>query len=306
MAQQIEDFGREMLLWVTKRNATEGLDAEGPTPEAQKVTFISNIVKMYPVGQRLQTELMMLQIPITHQPCSTSNTPTSLIFEAQRRMSLYFALCTELFNRRYRAGSSSPYSNISSHSRIFTEILAIISDSPSGHESLLSQDVGILIPVISSLPEDKVSLINLPFPCYQFFLSLSTFRQISFKLHLLACCRDHLIQVQYFPAEVLIAIHGIVPERDGNHGIAMKKACVMDACNACFEQPEVLAKVLDQLVEQIPLPLLFVRSVMQAIGAFPALVRINLCHVLRLPLGLYFRLVGFIMEILSLLVTKQV
>ncbi|KAI3952120.1 hypothetical protein MKW92_014896 [Papaver armeniacum] len=229
-------------------------------------------------------------MPITHQPCSTSNTPTSLIFEAQRCMSLYFALCTKvaylsIYIYVLIYGSSSPYSNISSHSRIFTEILAIISDSPSGRESLLSQDVAILSPVISSLPEDKVSLINLPFPCYQFFLSLSTFRQISFKLHLLACCRDHLIQVQYFPAEVLIAIHGIVPEKNGNHGIAMKK--VMDACNACFEQPEVLAKVLNQLVVQIPLPLLFVLSVMQAIGAFPALV-------------------DFIMEILSQLVTKQI
>lgn len=81
---------------------------------------------------------------------------------------------------------------------------------------------------------------------------------------------------------------------------------VTDACNACFEQrqiftQEVLAKVLNQLVcyvrivyrfrmdihhgllsyskcsslqvEQIPLPLLFMRTVLQAIGAFPTLVR---------------------------------
>lgn len=80
---------------------------------------------------------------------------------------------------------------------------------------------------------------------------------------------------------------------------------VTDACNACFEQrqiftQQVLAKVLNQLVctigtlltfcyhffqaqlkrqasylqvEQIPLPLLFMRTVLQAIGAFPALVR---------------------------------
>ncbi|PNY06339.1 symplekin tight junction carboxy-terminal protein, partial [Trifolium pratense] len=73
------------------------------------------------------------------------------------------------------------------------------------------------------------------------------------------------------PAEVLIAIHGIDPERDG---IPLKK--VTDACNACFEQrqtftQEVLAKVLNQLVEQIPLPLLFMRTVLQAIGAFPTL-----------------------------------
>ncbi|KAB2630530.1 symplekin [Pyrus ussuriensis x Pyrus communis] len=67
---------------------------------------------------------------------------------------------------------------------------------------------------------------------------------------------------------------------------------VTDACNACFEQrqiftQQVLAKVLNQLVEQIPLPLLFMRTVLQAIGAFPALV-------------------DFIMEILSRLVSKQI
>lgn len=80
---------------------------------------------------------------------------------------------------------------------------------------------------------------------------------------------------------------------------------ITDACNACFEQrqiftQQVIAKVLNQLVctnlkcqslyaqdfsiiifdsldsglqvEQIPLPLLFMRTVLQAIGAFPALV----------------------------------
>lgn len=89
------------------------------------------------------------------------------------------------------------------------------------------------------------------------------------------------------PPEVLIAIHGIDPEKDG---IPLKK--VTDACNACFEQKQiftqqVIAKVLNQLVEQIPLPLLFMRTVLQAIGAFPALV-------------------DFIMEILSRLVNKQI
>lgn len=78
------------------------------------------------------------------------------------------------------------------------------------------------------------------------------------------------------PAEILIAIHGIDPEKDG---IPLKKAChlfvfldwkhrlvaimsgwitffdmqITDACNACFEQrqiftQQVLAKVLNQLV----------------------------------------------------------
>ncbi|KAH0468773.1 hypothetical protein IEQ34_002005 [Dendrobium chrysotoxum] len=89
------------------------------------------------------------------------------------------------------------------------------------------------------------------------------------------------------PAEILISIHGIDSEKDG---VPLKK--IMDACSACFEQrlvftQQVLAKVLNQLVEQIPLPLLFMRTVIQAIGVFPGLV-------------------DFVMEILSRLVSKQI
>ncbi|KAF3787407.1 Symplekin [Nymphaea thermarum] len=62
------------------------------------------------------------------------------------------------------------------------------------------------------------------------------------------------------PVEVLVAIHGINPEKEG---IALKK------------------------VEQIPLPLLFMRTVIQAIDAFPALV-------------------DFVMGILSRLISKQI
>ncbi|KAJ1391967.1 Symplekin C-terminal, partial [Sesbania bispinosa] len=67
---------------------------------------------------------------------------------------------------------------------------------------------------------------------------------------------------------------------------------ITDACSACFEQrtvftQQVLAKALNQMVDQTPLPLLFMRTVIQAIDAFPSLV-------------------DFVMEILSKLVTKQV
>lgn len=66
----------------------------------------------------------------------------------------------------------------------------------------------------------------------------------------------------------------------------------MDACSTCFEQrtvftQQVLAKALNQMVDRTPLPLLFMRTVIQAIDAFPALV-------------------DFVMEILSKLVSKQI
>ncbi|GKC86362.1 symplekin isoform X1 [Tanacetum coccineum] len=77
------------------------------------------------------------------------------------------------------------------------------------------------------------------------------------------------------PAEVLIGIHGIDPEKDG---IPLKKASSFFFSIRC---PFYIQ------VEQIPLPMLFMRTVIQTIGAFPALV-------------------DFIMEILSRLVSKQI
>ncbi|GAB2227251.1 hypothetical protein Drorol1_Dr00009064 [Drosera rotundifolia] len=64
----------------------------------------------------------------------------------------------------------------------------------------------------------------------------------------------------------------------------------MDACSACFAQrmvftEQVLAKALSQMVERNPL-LLLMRTVIQAIDAYPTLV-------------------DFVMEILSKLVIKQ-
>ncbi|KAI3957908.1 hypothetical protein MKW92_021946 [Papaver armeniacum] len=185
-------------------------------------------------------------------------------------MSLYFALCTK---------KHSLYRQIFIIYKSVPKILAIISDPPSGSESLLLQDVGILILVLSSLPKEEVlpifpKLVNLTADKFQNALA----RMLQGSSH---------SSPVLSPAEVLIAIHGVDPEKDG---IALKK--VMDACNACFEQrqvftQQVLSKVLNQLVEQIPLPLLFMRTVLQAIGAFPALV-------------------DFIMEILSRLVAKQI
>ncbi|KAI3939281.1 hypothetical protein MKW92_051353 [Papaver armeniacum] len=306
IAQQIEDFANEMLLSVTKRNTTEGLDTEGPTPEVQKESDVEK-----PSNDQLLSKTGVEEV---------SSDTTSLISEAQRCMSLYFALCTKkrsLFRQIFIIYKSIPKAvteAVHRHIPILVrtigsspEILAIISDPPSGSESLLLQvlhiltdgtvpspdlvytvkklydsklkDVGILIPVLSSLPKEEVlpifpKLVNLPADKFQTALA----RMLQGSSH-----SSPILS----PAEVLIAIHGIDPEKDG---IALKK--VMDACNACFEQrqvftQQVLAKVLNQLVEQIPLPLLFMRTVLQAIGAFPALV-------------------DFIMEILSRLVTKQI
>ncbi|KAK6938037.1 Symplekin C-terminal, partial [Dillenia turbinata] len=198
----------------------------------------------------------------------------------------------------------------------YSELLQIIYDPPQGSENLLMlvlqilttestpsseliatvkhlyetklKDAAVLIPLLSSLPKAEVlpifpRLVDLPLDKFQTALA-------------------HILQGSAHtgpaltPAEVLVAIHDISPEKDG---LALKKACfiscifiITDACSACFEQrtvftQQVLAKALNQMVDQVPLPLLFMRTVIQAIDAFPTLV-------------------DFVMEILSKLVRKQV
>ncbi|KVH98820.1 hypothetical protein Ccrd_022950, partial [Cynara cardunculus var. scolymus] len=184
----------------------------------------------------------------------------------------------------------------------YSDLLCIISDPPQGSENLLTQvlhvlcegttpsadlittvkrlyetklkDATILIPILSSFTKNEVlpifpRLVHLPLDKFQTALA-------------------HILQGSAHmgpaltPAEVLVAIHDISPEKDG----------IMDACSACFAQrtvftQQVLAKALNQMVDQTPLPLLFMRTVIQAIDAFP-------------------KLVDFVMEILSKLVSKQV
>ncbi|KAL5847122.1 hypothetical protein ACOSQ3_010646 [Xanthoceras sorbifolium] len=241
--------------------------------------------------------------------------------EAQRLISLFFALCTkkpsllQLVFDNYMQAPKTVKQAFHRHIPILiralgsscSELLHIISDPPQGSEHLLTlvlqiltqettpssnliatvkhlyetklKDATILIPMLSSLSKNEVlpifpRLVDLPLDKFQMALA-------------------HILQGSAHtgpaltPVEVLVAIHDIVPEREG---LALKK--ITDACSACFEQrtvftQQVLAKALNQMVDQTPLPLLFMRTVIQAIDAFPTLV-------------------DFVMELLSKLVSKQV
>ncbi|XP_048563592.1 symplekin-like [Triticum urartu] len=141
------------------------------------------------------------------------------------------------------------------------------------------KDASILIPLLSSFPKEEV------LPIFPRLVDLSPDR-----------FQDALARIlqgsahtgpALTPAEVLIAIHDINPEKDK---VPLKK--VIDACTACFEQrtvftQQVLEKALNKLVDNVPIPLLFMRTVIQALDAFPALV-------------------DFVMGILSRLVNKQI
>ncbi|PIN15390.1 hypothetical protein CDL12_11968 [Handroanthus impetiginosus] len=241
--------------------------------------------------------------------------------QAQSLISLFFALCTkkprllQLVFDNYARGPKAVQQAVHRHIPVliravessYPELLHIISAQLKGSEPLLVQvlqvlcdgrtpspdlvttvkhvyetrlkDPTILIPVLSAFSRDEVlpifpQLVCLPLDKFQTAL-------------------DHILQGSAHtgpaltPVEVLVAIHDISPERDG---LPLKK--ITDACSVCFEQRtvfthQVLANALNQMVDLTPLPLLFMRTVIQAIDAFPTMV-------------------NFVMKILRKLVHKQI
>nr|XP_043635426.1 symplekin isoform X1 [Erigeron canadensis] len=241
--------------------------------------------------------------------------------QAQQHLSLFFALCTkkpsllQLVFDRYDHAPKVVKQAIHRHVPIliralgpsYSDLLKIISDPPQGSENLLTQVLHVLcegttpsvdlVATVKRLYETKLKDATILIPILSTFTKnevLPIFpRLVQLPLDKFQTALAHILQGSAHmgpaltPAEVLVAIHDINPERDG---VPLKK--ITDACSACFEQrtvftQQVLAKALNQMVDQTPLPLLFMRTVIQAIDAFP-------------------KLVDFVMEILSKLVSKQV
>ncbi|KAF2548180.1 hypothetical protein F2Q70_00021103 [Brassica cretica] len=186
----------------------------------------------------------------SQQDLQTSRDVSVLSFsEAQRLISLFFALCKKkpsLLRLVFEVYGKAPKTVIQAFHRhmpilirelgsSYIELLPIISDPPKGSENLLTlvlqiltqelapsldliatvkhlyetklKDVSILIPLLSSLTKDEVlpifpPLLNLPPDKFQLALA-------------------HILQGSAHtgpaltPAEVLIAIHEVVPDKDG-------------------------------------------------------------------------------------------
>ncbi|KAK2392464.1 HEAT repeat-containing protein [Trifolium repens] len=312
IAEDVVKFATKMLLSAVDHEASNAAQS-GTTEQRTEVESLG----ISGTSQALESEN-----DTTRVAKPTIQSVSSISFsEAQRLISLFFALCTkkpsllqivfDVYGQASRTVKQAFHRHIPNLVRAlgqsYSELLHIISDPPKGSENLLIlvlqiltqdttpssdlistvkhlyetklRDVTILVPLLSSLSKTEVlpifpQLVDLPLEKFQ--------RALAHILQGSAHTGPALT-----PVEVLVAIHGIVPEKDG---LALKK--ITDACSACFEQrtvftQQVLAKALNQMVDQTPLPLLFMRTVIQAVDAFPALV-------------------DFVMEILSKLVTRQV
>lgn len=320
LSEKIDRFATDMLLsTVDERLADLDQTQIGSTEQKMEAELRNQETSIS--GSQI-SEDGTSEIDFTKGAQSTfQNVPTVSMSQAQRFISLFFALCTkkpillhlvfDVYGRAPKTVKQAIHRHIPILLRAlgstYNELLHIISDPPQGSENLLMmvlqilaedatptadliatvkhlyetklKDATVLIPMLSSLSKNEVlpifpRLVDLPLDKFQ--------KALAYILQGSAHTGPALT-----PSEVLVAIHDINPDKDG---IPLKK--ITDACSACFEQrtvftQQVLERALKQMVDQNPLPLLFMRTVIQAIDAFPTMV-------------------DFVMELLSKLVGKQI
>ncbi|KAM0023971.1 putative armadillo-like helical, symplekin, symplekin/Pta1 [Helianthus debilis subsp. tardiflorus] len=316
ISEKIEDFATNKLLSAVNR----------PVSDAELSVSAANEQRTDGQMGSQETSISGSQVsdPGTSEkePTMGPQSDSSMsLAQAQQHLSLFFALCTkkpsllQLVFDRYDHAPKAVKQAIHRHVPILVRalgpsssyLLKIISDPPQGSDNLLTQVLHVLcegttpspdlVSIVKQLYETKLKDATILIPILNSFTKnevLPIFpRLVQLPLDKFQTAMAHILQGSAHmgpaltPAEVLVAIHDINPEKDG---VPLKK--IMDACSACFEQrtvftQQVLAKALNQMVDQTPLPLLFMRTVIQAIDAFP-------------------KLVDFVMEILSKLVNKQV
>lgn len=172
---------------------------------------------------------------------------------------------------------------------LVTRVIHILTDKASPSPELVERvrdlyhkrvpDVRFLIPVLTGLSKDEV---------IQALPKLIKLNPIVVKEvfnRLLGGHSDANYTSPLTPVDLLIALHNIDPTK-----CDMKT--IIKATNLCFSEKniytqEVLAVVMKTLMEQDPLPTLFMRTVLQSLSMYP-------------------RLMGFILNILQRLISKEV
>ncbi|XP_042458465.1 uncharacterized protein LOC122042416 isoform X3 [Zingiber officinale] len=298
-SDSIEQFAMQMLLSVVEQqNFEEDISTENSNDQQTEDELICGPRPSEPASSTSENN--------KDNQASVMKVPALSLSQAQQKTSLFFALCLkqkpsllqfvfDIYGKAPKAVKQSIHQHIPvivKNLSTYSHLLKIFSDPPEGSKILIVlvletlteeatpsseliatvkhlyetklKDAVILIPMLSSFSKDEVlpifpRLVDLPLEKFQAALA----RILQGSAH---------TGPALTPAEVLIAIHNINHQKDG---VALKK--ITDACTACFEQrivftQHVLEKSLNHLVEQVPLPLLFMRTVIQAIDAFPSLI----------------------------------
>ncbi|KAK3581424.1 hypothetical protein CHS0354_016286 [Potamilus streckersoni] len=172
---------------------------------------------------------------------------------------------------------------------LVTRVIHILTDKTAPSPELVERvrdlyhkrvpDVRFLIPVLTGLSKKEV-IAALPK-----LIKLNPIVVKEVFNRLLGGHGDASYTSPLTPAELLIALHNIDPNK-----CDMKT--IIKATNLCFSEKtlytqEALALVMQSLMEQSPLPTLFMRTVLQSLNMYP-------------------RLLGLVMNILQRLISKQV
>ncbi|KAK6943497.1 hypothetical protein RJ641_024599 [Dillenia turbinata] len=149
IAQQIEDFAKEMLLLVTNIvDSTDVMNAEVSTTEPEKDLNLERQLSENSLACSAAKDITS----DNQQTYTSQNMSSSLLHEAQRCMSFYFALCTKKHSLLrqifviYKSASKTVKHAIHHQIPILVRtvgsspvLLEIISDPPNGSENLLMQ-----------------------------------------------------------------------------------------------------------------------------------------------------------------------
>ncbi|KAH9492706.1 hypothetical protein Btru_024229 [Bulinus truncatus] len=142
-------------------------------------------------------------------------------------------------------------------------------------------DVRFLIPVLNGLSKNEV-MEALP---KLIKLNPMVVKEVFNRLMGSHVSNDSVYHSPLTPVELLVALHNIDPSK-------CDIKTTIKAANLCFSErniytQEVLAIVMQQLMEQDPLPTLLMRTVIQSLSMYP-------------------RLIGFVLNILQRLISKKV
>ncbi|KAI3890336.1 hypothetical protein MKW92_007751 [Papaver armeniacum] len=275
-SEKFEEFATNMLLSVIDQRIPDtessqvGVTESNPDENFRKRPLV--VLKNSDPGVVPGTELAKDLHPVLQ------TAPNVSLSQAQRCMSLFFALCTkkpsllqlvfDVYGRAPKTVKQAVHRHIPNLVRNLDHLLTeettpsadLIATVKHLYQTKLKD--AILIPMLSSLSQRRGSslcyvlpifpqLVGLPLDKFQAALALYSSGTCRCKLLLkFEECGSAHTGPALTPAEVLVAIHGSL---------------------TVFTQ-QVSAKALNQLVDQTPLSLLFMRTVIQAIDAFPTLV----------------------------------
>ncbi|MCD9558829.1 hypothetical protein HAX54_016455 [Datura stramonium] len=298
ISDNIEQFAKNMFLSAVDQHVTDAESVQRAGETGNQEASVS--------GSQISEPGFSENASVKYAAADSQSDSELSLAQAQRLISLFFALCTKKFRLlhlvfdTYARAPKAVKQAVHRHMPVLiraigsscSELLHIISDPPQGCENLLTQVLHILsegttpppdlVAVVKRLYETKLKDATVLIPVLSSFSKREVLpifpRLVALPLDKFQIALARILQGSAHtgpaltPAEVLVAIHDINPDRDG---LPLKK--ITDACSACFEQrtvftQQVLAKALRQMVDQTPLPLLFMRTVIQAIDAFPTLV----------------------------------